>query len=254
MKDRDRITPPTTDDRLAARQRPNGWPIMYQSWDKLLFLHWEIPFDDLRRLIPAPLEIDTFNGQAWLTISPLTIYDVRPPLVPPVPYLSWLHELNVRSYVYYDGVPGVWFFSLDANNISAVMGARLLFSLPYFSSDIDMSIDVDEVKFSSTRSAGAAKFQTEWQIGPSLPSAEPGSLDFFLVERYALYTSDDSSVYRCSIHHRPWPLQKAERFSGFESSMAAAAGLPEPTGQPLLHCGGPVDVEVWPIEKVSDRV
>ena len=115
MENLDPISQPSMDDRIDARERPVGWPIMYQSWDKLLFLHWEIPYDDLRRLIPAPLEIDTFEGKAWLTISPLTIYDARPVFVPPIPYLSRLHELNVRSYVYYDGVPGVWFFSLDAN-------------------------------------------------------------------------------------------------------------------------------------------
>lgn len=244
---------PSNADRLAGRQRPEGWPIMHQSWDKLLFLHWQMPMDAIRNLIPKPLEIDTFDGKAWLSITPLTIYDARPVLVPSVPYLSWLHELNVRTYVHYDGLPGVWFFSLDANNLPAVLGARLFFELPYFSAEISLETEGNRVSFRSKRSEGPAKFAADWEIGKPLPSAEPGTLDFFLLERYSLYTADDMSIKRCRIHHQPWPLQKPERLSSLESNMAGTAGLPEPVGQPLLHCGGPVDVDVWPLEKVAER-
>ena len=244
---------PEISDRLAARERPGGWPIMHKSWDKLLFLHWEMPVEVIRALIPKPLVIDTFEGKAWISITPLTIYDVRPVLVPPVPYLSWLHELNVRSYVHYDGVPGVWFFSLDANNLPAVFGARLFFKLPYFSADISLETDGNDVVFKSFRSASGARLTVKWTIGDPLPPAEAGTLDFFLVERYSLYTADEHSSYRCRIHHQPWLLQKTERWSDFESNMAEANGLPTPDGPPLIHCGGPVDVDVWPLEKIVDR-
>ena len=127
---------PELEDRLAARERPEGMHIMHQDWHKLLFLHWEVRVEDLRPLIPEKLAIDTFEGKAWLTVTPLTITNLRPPYLPPLPYLSWLYELNVRTYVHIDGVPGVWFFSLDANNLPAVIGARMFFSLPYYNARI----------------------------------------------------------------------------------------------------------------------
>ena len=100
-----------------------GTPIMHQTWDKLLFLHWAFPESVLRPHVPAPLQIDTFEGRAWVGVTPFTMRNVRPEGLPAVPFLSDAHELNVRTYVHYDGVPGVWFFSLDASNPLAVLGA-----------------------------------------------------------------------------------------------------------------------------------
>ena len=241
---------PDIADRLKARERPSGAPVMHQSWEKLLFLHWEVPVDLLRHLIPAPLEIDTFEGKAWLTITPLHIYDARPAFVPSIPYLSWLHELNVRTYVYLDGVPGVWFFSLDANGLLAVLGARTMFHLPYYMARIEMETNNNTVTFTSNRPDVNARFNAEWTIGADLPLADPGSLDFFLVERYCLYSARGNTIYRCRINHEPWPLQKCINLTGFSSNMASANGIPEPDAEPLLHCGGPVHVDVWPLEKV----
>ena len=112
-------------ERLSVRARPPGWPIMYQTWDKLLFLHWSLPAELLRPLIPEPLVIDTFEGAAWISITPFTMWGVRSVFLPPLPTLSRSHELNVRTYIHLDGVPRIWFFSLDANNLLAVLGARL---------------------------------------------------------------------------------------------------------------------------------
>ena len=112
-------------DCLSVRARPAGWPIMYQSWGKLLFLHWPVPGDLLRPLIPEPLAIDTFDGTAWVGITPFTMWGVRPVFSPSLPFLSESHEMNVRTYVHLDGIPGIWFFSLDANNPVAVWGQGL---------------------------------------------------------------------------------------------------------------------------------
>jgi hypothetical protein len=245
-------TPPAPidlSDRLIARDRPAGLPIMHQSWDKLLFLHWEVPAGLLRPLIPAPLAIDMFDGKAWLSITPLYIYGVRPAFMPAVPYFSWMRELNVRTYVHIDGVPGVWFFSLDADNTLAVLGARSMFKLPYYLARMDMQEHNNTVSFESHR-PDDAKFTAEWSVGRDLPRAEPGSLDFFLVERYCLYSADSKALYRCRIHHEVWPLQECAGFSNFTSTMAQANGIPEPIAEPILHCGGPVHVDVWPLEKV----
>ncbi len=126
-------------DRLSIRTRPRGWPVMRQWWGKLLFMHWRIPAALLRPLIPARLSIDTFDGSAWIALVPFTMWGVRPSFAPPVPHLSAFHELNVRTYVHLDGVPGVWFMSLEANRRLAVRGARTIFHLPYFDARMSLS-------------------------------------------------------------------------------------------------------------------
>jgi len=244
---------PTVNDRLAARERPRGSPVMYQSWGDLLFMHWRVETAALRRLIPERLEVDTFEGEAWVGVTPFTLWGVRPVLLPALPFVSEFQEINVRTYVHLDGVPGVWFFSLDANSDLAVAGARALFRLPYFSAEITREHGDDTTVFMSSRrgeSAPPAYFSATWKTGAELPEAAPGTLDFFLVERYCLYTSDaGGAVYRARIHHRPWPLRRV-RVETYRSSMVEAAGLGPPAGAPLVHHGGPVDVEVWPLEAV----
>ena len=246
------VTPTTPDlkARLAARERPSGMPVMHQDWHKLLFLHWEMPIAAIRPLMPERLSIDTFDGKAWISVTPLTITGVRPPYLPAVPYFSWLYELNVRTYVYLDGVPGVWFFSLDANNSLAVLGARVFFSLPYVYARIMCKSESRDVNFTSQREEAKAKFASSWTIGEDLPAAEPGSLDFFLVERYCLYAESNRKIYRCRINHKPWPLQKALDLKVSELGVVTAVGLPAPVGEPKLHCGGPVEVDVWAPELV----
>jgi hypothetical protein len=243
---------PGIEDRLLIRERPSGIPVMHQSWDKLLFMHWEIPVQELRKVIPEPLMIDTFDGKAWIAITPLTIWNARPSFTPPLPVLSRLHELNVRTYVYLNGVPGVWFFSLDANNPLAVTAARTLFSLPYYNASISLKEEDDRIVFESNRTDNEAEFKAAWTIGADLPKAQPGSLDYFLIERYCLYTTDKEKIYRCRIHHEPWRLQKTDNLSEYKSNMIEANGLQAPSGEPLLHCGGPVHVDVWSLEEVAE--
>lgn len=236
-------------DRLAVRARPSGWPIMYQSWGNLLFMHWPVPAHSLRPLIPDPLVIDTFDGVAWIGVTPFTMWGIRPVLLPTVPFLSESHELNVRTYVHLDGVPGVWFFSLDANNPLAVWGARLAFHLPYFTARMSIERRNRTVHFASSRShrrAASAEFEASWTVGDRLPQPEPDSLDFFLIERYCLYAARGDALYRVRIFHHPWPLHTAH-LSSCRSTMLESQGLPSPKGEPLLHQqGDPLRVRVWP--------
>jgi uncharacterized protein len=224
---------------------------MYQSWGKLLFIHWLMPAEAIRRLIPGRLSIDTFDGKAWVALTPFTIWDARPIYAPPLPWLSDFHELNVRTYVHLDGVPGVWFFSLDANSLTAVIAARTFFHLPYYTADISLTTLDNTVTYNSTREGAEtpANFHGAWTVGVDLRQPTPDSLDFFLVERYCLYASDGRKLYRCRIFHQPWPLQQACLLT-YSSSMIEANGLPSPVGQPSLHSGGPVNVEIWPLEEV----
>ncbi len=165
--------------------------------------------------------------------------------------MSNFHEINVRTYVFLNGVPGVWFFSLDANSLVAVKAARAFFHLPYHKASISLEQQGQRIAYTSARDeeGSPAEFSAVWEIGQPLPPAEPGSLEFFLIERYCLYSSDQDKLYRCRIHHQPWPLQRAS-LSTFQSSLIEAASLPTPTGQPLLHCAGPVNVEVWKLEEL----
>jgi uncharacterized protein YqjF (DUF2071 family) len=241
-------------DRLSVRVRPAGLPIMYQSWGKLLFLHWPVPTELLRPLIPMPLGIDTFDGTAWLGITPFTMWDVRPVFSPSLPFLSESHEINVRTYVYLDGIPGIWFFSLDANNPIAVWGARFAFYLPYFNARMSLEQRDRTVYFASRRThrgASPAEFEATWTVSERLPRSEPGSLEFFLTERYVLYSARKGALYRARIFHPPWPLHEA-RLLSCRSTMIGSQGLPSPSwGDPLLHQQGePLRVRVWPRVRV----
>src|SRR5688572_757702 len=157
---------PSTANRLSIRERPANSPIMYQSWGKLLFMHWQTPPEALRRLIPGRLSIDTFDGKAWVGLTPFTIWDARPIFMLPLPWLSDFHELNVRTYVHLDGVPGVWFFSLDANSMAAVIGARTFFHLPYYNAHISVNPRDNTIAYNSTREGAEtpANFEATWTV------------------------------------------------------------------------------------------
>jgi uncharacterized protein YqjF (DUF2071 family) len=240
-------------DRLSIRTRPPGWPVMYQTWGTLLFLHWPVAAERLRPLLAPRLSLDTFEGQAWVSVTPFTMWGIRPVLFPPLPVVSQSHELNVRTYVHLDGVPGVWFFSLDASNTLAVLGARAALGLPYFRARMRLRAHNAEIQFASTRAhpgAPPARFEGTWVRGESLPSPPPDSLDFFLVERYCLYTVHWGRLYRVRIVHRPWPLRCVERLS-FTSTMLESQGLPTSPDAPRRHAQGePLRVGIWRLEKV----
>jgi uncharacterized protein YqjF (DUF2071 family) len=242
-------------DRLSPRERPDGTPIMHQNWGKLLFMHWRIGVEALRPHIPAGLTIDTYDGSAWIAVTPFTMWGVRLTFTPPVPWLSDFHETNVRTYVHHEGVPGVWFFSLDANSLPSVIGARALYHLPYFHAAIELEQTGATINYSLRRNDTGdderprAELQASWTIGTPLPESQPGSREFFLTERYYLYAARGESLYRARIHHAPWPLQHAE-LGALRSTMIEGDGLPTPAGTPLLHYAEALAVDIWPIEKL----
>ena len=227
---------------------------MAQTWHDLLFAHWPIPIAALRSQIPASLEIDTFDGAAWLAVVPFRMSGVRLRGTPPIPWLSSFPELNVRTYVKRDGKPGVWFFSLDAANAIAVTIARSWFHLPYFRAVMQIQERDDRYVYSSVRNhrgAPPAELSVKYRsIGPA-QSPAPGTLEHFLAERYCLYTANASGrLIRGEIHHDPWPLQLAEaEFS--ENTMARAAGIDLPDAPPLLHFAARQEVVVWSPKKID---
>lgn len=241
-------------DRLSIRSRPPGRPVNHQWWGKLLFLHWPVPEALLRPLIPERLSLDTHDGVAWISLVPFTMWGIRHPRMPVLPLLSRSHELNVRIYVHLDGVPGVWFLSLDANNPFLVAGGRLLFGLPYYQARMSLREEGRRIRYRSRRThpgAPAADFNAAWEVGAPLPAAEPGSLDFFLTERYCLYSARGGRLYRSRIQHEPWPLAEATLLEGEYREIFTSHGLPAPEEAPLLHAAErPLHVEIWPLERV----
>lgn len=239
-------------DRLSIRSRPPGHPIMHQVWDKLLFLHWQVSAAALRPRIPDRLTIDTFEDGAWVGIIPFTMHGIRPVYLPALPLASRSREINVRTYVHLEGVPGVWFFSLDADNPLAVLGARAGFALPYYQARMMLQEQGGTIRFTSRRvlAGPRATFEAEWEGGERLPDALPGTLEFFLIERYCLYAIRGRRLYRARIYHSPWPLRQA-RLLSLSSSMLQAQGLHAPEEEPLVHQqADPLHVEIWSPERV----
>jgi uncharacterized protein YqjF (DUF2071 family) len=174
-------------DRLAARGKPPGNPIMHQRWNNLLFLHWPIEPALLRPLIPEPLQIDTFEGQAWIGITPFALSHLHLTNLPPLPGLSAFDELNVRTYVHYRDYPGIWFFSLDASKAIPATAARFFFMLPYFKAQIAFGQINGKHQFALHRAGPPeASFEATWRVGMRLRDPDVDSLAFFLAERYGI--------------------------------------------------------------------
>jgi len=215
---------------------PGGPWVMAQSWVDLLFAHWPVAVEQLQRLVPEPIPIDTFDGTAWLGITPFEVVEPRPRGLPPLPRFP---ELNVRTYTTLGGKPGIWFFSLDAGSLAAVWGARLTYRLPYFRAQMAIARE-SAIRYRSART-GARFAGTYAPVGPARIPV-PGTLEHFLTERYCLYTRFGGRVLRAEIHHPPWPLQPAA--ATLEENTMAPVALP--AVEPLLHFARRQDVLIWP--------
>ena len=222
---------------------------MRQTWNELLFAHWPLPADGLAHKIPAPLELDLFEGKAWLAVTPFHMTGIRARGLPPLPGVSAFAELNVRTYVRFKDKPGVFFFSLDAASRLAVWGARAGFRLPYFFADMEVRLNGERVRYHSRRRVGQAELKARYGPSSEIRVREKSTVEHFLTERYCLYTADQGRLWRAEIHHVPWPLQDAT--AEFEiNTMAAAAGI-EASGAPaLLHFAKRLEVLVWPSRRV----
>lgn len=231
---------------------PGPW-VMKQNWYNLLFAHWPIAVEELRARLPAPLEIDSFEGQGWLGVVPFGMSNVYPRYTFPVPGLSHFLELNVRTYVRVGDKPGVYFFSLDAANPIAVEVARRWYQLPYFNARMKMRSDGDWIDYQSQRAhrqALPAEFRGRYRPRGEVYQSQRGSLEGWLTERYCLYTVTQGQIYRGEIHHLPWPLQKAE--AEIETNtMAWPHGLALPPIPPLLHFARWIETVEWAIEPVQ---
>ena len=205
---------------------------------------------EVQALIPSEVSLDIHDGRAWVGVIPFWMSGVRGRGIPALPGLSRFPELNVRTYVTYKGKPGVYFFSLDAANQPAVWAARRFFQLPYFQASMSARDDAGAIHYHSQRKGVAAEFRGSYHPIAPVRRSEKNSLEYFLTERYCLYTARDGNVYRCEIHHLPWPLQNAQATIEV-NTMAAAAGIQLPTTAPFLHFAGRLDVLIWPLREAD---
>jgi uncharacterized protein len=224
---------------------------MRQDWRHLLFLHWAVAPESIRPLVPAGLELDLFEGRAYVGLVPFTMTGVRPVGLPVVPWLSRFHETNVRTYVHRAGRdPGVWFFSLDAANPIAVAVARAFFHLPYFHARMRLTLDPSgAISYASERyRPGPRPARCAVRCTPTGPvaAARPGTPEHFLAERYFLYAAHQGRLYRGQVHHTPYPLQSAE-VDTLDETLVAAAGIERPEAVPIAHYARGVNVEVFPL-------
>jgi uncharacterized protein YqjF (DUF2071 family) len=239
---------PTSDHRPWPRpQRP--W-IMAMQWHDLLFAHWPVRPAALQPHIPPGLELQRFDGWAWLAVVPFRMAGTRLRGTPALPLVGAFPELNVRTYVTSGGRPGVWFFSLDAASPPAVEVARLAYHLPYVHASMRCAPKGDGVAYTSQRrhrDPRPAALEACYRPTGAPYRTEPGSLEHWLTERYCLYAANKRGrLWRGEIDHEPWRLQPAEAEFA-HNSMAAPLGL-KLEGAPLLHFARRLDVVAWALD------
>ena len=235
-------------DREAPRKRPNRKAIGYQSWRELLFLHWRVDPAVLAQLIPADLELDLWEGQALVGIVPFSMREVRPWWAPRLLGFNFL-ETNLRVYVTHRGEPGVFFFSLEAASYIAVQTAKFGWSLPYFYARMSQSLNHGHIHYSSQRlSSDSPELEVHYRVGPAMATADPNSLEFFLLERYLLFTERHGKILRGQVHHKPYPICQAEVL---ELTQTLTDHINIPIVDPKLYCvhySPGVDVEIFPLK------
>lgn len=225
-------------------------PVMYHQWNWITFVHWRYPAEMVQSMLPSGLTVQTYDGTAWVGVTPFLMQGLRAPAVPAVPWLSGFPEINVRTYVRDQrGRAGIWFLSLDAARLPAVLAARAGYALPYFWSDMTIRVDGDRITYRCRRrwpGPSGARCDVESRLGPRLVDSERDELVHFLTARHRLFTVIVGRLMAAEAEHPPWPLHRVELLR-LDQDLLIAAGLPAPTDAPLTHAspGVPVRVGLW---------
>lgn len=250
---------PEDNDRLSWRERPRRAPFMYQSWRELLFLHWDFPIEYIQATLPNGLYVDSFDGLAWVGIVPFRMRDIRPWWLPSIPGVSRFLELNLRTYVHDgNGKAGVWFYSLDANQALAIWAARRFFHLNYQPARMESHRDpaTGWIDYSSQRPGTPDELACRFRYRPTGPtrSAETGSFEFFLVERYVLFSqSSRGKLYSGQVYHPPYQIGDVE-LAEWTDALLPLNGLTRAGKRPVhaVACPG-VDVDIFSLQAHHDR-
>jgi uncharacterized protein YqjF (DUF2071 family) len=235
--------------QLLERQHPTGQsPVMFQQWLHLLFIHWPLSPRIVQRTLPRGLEVDTFAGKAWIGIVPFFMRGVRSAGLPSIPGISNFLELNLRTYVRdFSGRPGIWFYSLDANQPLAVCMARAAFALPYRFAYMRTKISAGEIDYRSRRLGSNRSLLYRYRPLERLGEARFGTLEFFLIERYRLFARRGKKLLTGRVNHSPYQLQKVQ-VSHADPELFAEDGFETPAEAPAHAIYSErVDVSIFPV-------
>jgi uncharacterized protein YqjF (DUF2071 family) len=241
---------PAWNAQLLLREPVLRSHAMTQTWSELLFLHWKWDPDIVQASLPRGLKVDTFDGAAWMGVVPFYMRKVRPRFVPSVPWISDFLELNVRTYVRDEqGRPGVWFYSLDCNQPLAVWTARTFFHLPYQHARMKAVKEDDGSVYYECRRRGKESISAyKYRLDNLSSVAEPGTLEFYLVERYLLYAQSPRGLRSGRVHHVPYPVSNVG-LEAWDAEPLVQAGFEHPQRPPDHVCGSKgVDVRVYRLE------
>lgn len=235
-----------------------GRRVLRQRWAELAYFHWRYPPDEVARLLPSGVEVDTFDGDAWVGLIPFVMRDVRVGPTPPVPYLGTFVEINVRTYVTDAmGRRAVWFFSLDVPRSIIVGVARTAFALPYCWSPGASHAEPSAGRHRYTMrrrwpsASSGASADIDFAVGDEIAPVEVDELSHFLSARWGLLTTRRDRVLRGAVSHPPWPLFEIDECS-IDQTVIEAAGLSTPIGPPHALYSPGVDVEVGWLRRVDD--
>jgi len=212
---------------------------MLQRWHEISFFHWSCEPGVLQGRLPAGLQLDRFDGKAWISLTPFLLTGLRPPLFPAA--LSFdFPEMNLRTYVVGPAGPGIWFFSLDAGRLFAVVGARATYGLPYFSARMAVNIGATENLYWSRRASGA---KATIRIAKEGRITEQSPLDVFLTARFRLYSKYAGRLITAEVAHPPWVLNRI-RVLEFEETVRRAMRVEFPSQDFLGHHSPGVDTRI----------
>ncbi len=220
---------------------------MLQRWRFLTFLHWRYEPDAIRSLLPRQITLDTFDGAAWVGLTPFLLTDLRLPFGPSLPWISHFPETNVRTYVRGpDGERGIWFFTLEADRLPAVLGARALYRLPYRWAAMRVEAGDGRAEYKSERNwpFGSARTNIAVEAGEPITANE---FENFLTARYRLYTIGGNGLRFAQIEHEPWPLHRG-RLLRLEENLIERSGVPRPSGEPTCHYSPDIEVRIGRLE------
>jgi len=236
-------------DRILPRQRPAEKIKGRQSWRNLAFLHWEVPVEELELLLPEGLQPDLFQGKAYVGLVPFEMKNIRPAWCPKALGFNFL-ETNVRTYVLHRNEPGVFFFSLDASSLTAVKIARWMWHLPYFHSGMTFSNERTAYEYGLKRPDNIQS-KIKIEAGQPLSPSQPDSLEYFLLERYLLFTQLRGRILRGQVHHVPYPACQASLVD-LEDQLLEVNGFTALNSSPdLVHFSTGVDVEIYSLKRTD---
>jgi uncharacterized protein len=176
----------------------------YQQWHNSTFLHWIIPAEKIKELLPPGLELDTFEGNAWVSLVEFEVKKMSPHYLPPFPYISNFREINVRTYVTCKGIRGIYLFSIETDKIIEVFLTRSFIGLPYEKSLIKKTPN-NVVSVNNYHN-----YFLDYSLAPVGLPTEKSKLDYWLTERHCLYNYHNNKIYRHNIHHKEWDLEEID--------------------------------------------